>query len=135
MKYIYAAYGSNMNHKQMAKRCPKAKFIGTGRIDDHALVFRRVADIEEREGKSVTVALWELTNACVDALDAYEGFPNLYTIKNVVVATKKGSVKAFVYVMNDQTHYAAPSEPYLASIANGYEHCGLTVTKLVNQFI
>jgi len=37
---IYAAYGSNMNLKQMKKRCPKAKVIGKGELHDYKLTFR-----------------------------------------------------------------------------------------------
>ena len=133
--YLYAAYGSNMNHHQMKERCPAARFLGAGYLKDHKLVFRRVADIEPCKNKEVPVGLWELTEACVVALDKYEGFPRLYTCKEVNVRYKKQNVIAFAYIMNDTSTYEAPSEYYLQSIANGYEHCGLAVTKLVTQFI
>ena len=31
---IYYAYGSNLNLRQMARRCPTAKLLGTGVIPD-----------------------------------------------------------------------------------------------------
>ncbi len=132
--YLYAAYGSNMNHDQMSRRCPAAKFLGAGYLEDHKLVFRRVADIEPCPNNEVPVGLWELTEACVAALDAYEGYPNLYTVKEVYVRYKKRTVIAFAYVMNDASTYAAPSRPYFESIANGYQHCGLDINLLVRQF-
>jgi hypothetical protein len=132
--YLYAAYGSNMNHAQMERRCPDARFLGAGYLKDHKLVFRRVADIEPCTGNEVPVGLWELTKACVAALDAYEGFPRLYTCKEVTVRYKKRNVIAFAYIMNDTSSYAAPSEYYFHSIAEGYEHCGLDTSLLVRQF-
>ena len=44
---IYYAYGSNLNLRQMARRCPTAKLLGTGVIPDYELLFRG-----REEGKS-----------------------------------------------------------------------------------
>ena len=38
MKYI--AYGSNLNLKQMAMRCPTAKVVGRAMLKDYQLTFR-----------------------------------------------------------------------------------------------
>lgn len=123
-----------MNHDQMLERCPYAKFLGAGYLKDHKLVFRRVADIEPCTGNEVPVGLWELTEACVNALDVYEGFPRLYTCKEVKVRYKKQTVIAFAYIMNDTSTYEAPSEYYFQSIATGYEDCGLDISLLIRQF-
>ena len=82
IKY-YFAYGSNMNHKHMQFRCPKAKFIGTYTLSGYELVFRSVADVQQSEDSSVTGALFEITENCERSLDIYEGYPNLYTKKYV----------------------------------------------------
>lgn len=37
---LYAAYGSNMNIEQMARRCPTARVVGKGVIKGYELVFR-----------------------------------------------------------------------------------------------
>ena len=48
---IYAAYGSNMNLRQMARRCHSAKVIGVGVLENYKLTFRGiqrgVANIEK----------------------------------------------------------------------------------------
>ena len=77
LPYLYGAYGSNLNVAQMELRCPNAKRVGTMRLDDWRLVFRRVADIEPCEGESVELGLWQITEECLEALDRYEGFPSL----------------------------------------------------------
>ena len=41
---IYGAYGSNMNLEQMAHRCPKAKVIGSGILQDYKLTFSIVQE-------------------------------------------------------------------------------------------
>ena len=74
----YASYGSNLNHEQMSRRCPKAKFIGIGQLLNYRLVFRGVADIEFNKGSVVPIGLWKITKDCLQALDMYEGYPHHY---------------------------------------------------------
>ena len=40
MKKYYLAYGSNLNVRQMALRCPTAKPVGTAVIKDYELLFK-----------------------------------------------------------------------------------------------
>jgi hypothetical protein len=128
---IYAAYGSNLNHNQMAQRCPGARFIGKAIIRDYRLVFRRFCDIEAAKGFVVPVGLWKLTPACLDALDRYEGFPSQYgrTWVEAVLPNKKKE-RAMVYFMN-YVGYEAPSERYVNGVAEGYEHCGIPNHRLI----
>lgn len=125
-KKSYCAYGSNMNLKQMKMRCPKAKVIGTGILDNHKLTFRGiqrgVANIESCKGRKVPIVLWEITKECEKELDIYEGFPRLYTKKNIKVVVNEESVEAMVYVMTDgyTNMVAAPTEYYFNTIARGY---------------
>lgn len=133
--YIYAAYGSNLNHAQMAKRCPKAVFIGTGKIKNTRLVFRGVADIETDRGSEVLVGLWQITDACLAALDRYEGYPSLYERDTFMVHKEKGSpVPAIAYYMNS-TDYGSPTHSYYKSIADGYKDCGLQLDALEDALI
>jgi gamma-glutamylcyclotransferase (GGCT)/AIG2-like uncharacterized protein YtfP len=126
---LYCAYGSNLNHDQMAVRCPEAEFAGTGIIKNYRLVFRGVADIEWARGQEVHVGLWRLTDKCVEALDRYEGYPHLYERGGIEVITKKRTVETFFYYMNSGS-YGEPSTSYLQSIAAGYADCGLPLNAL-----
>ena len=50
----YFAYGSNLNFDQMAYRCPEATVVGTAKLDDYELAFRRgYLTILPKEGASV----------------------------------------------------------------------------------
>lgn len=76
---LYIAYGSNMNVRQMAYRCPKAKPIGPVWLKGWRLVMKRVADVEPDSEAIIPAALWRITARCEEALDLYEGFPTFYT--------------------------------------------------------
>jgi hypothetical protein len=122
---IYAAYGSNLNHDQMAHRCPAAEFVGIGQLRGYRLVFRRVADIEYAPDSVVPVGLWRVTPDCVRALDAYEGYPRLYGRNKCQIYRGAGkTTDAFIYFMNREG-YEPPSDGYLKSIRDGYIDCGL----------
>ena len=64
-KRLYTAYGSNLNLSQMAMRCPTAKLVGIGTIQDYELQFKgrpqgAFATIAPKEGAMVPVAVWAL---------------------------------------------------------------------------
>jgi gamma-glutamylcyclotransferase (GGCT)/AIG2-like uncharacterized protein YtfP len=128
-KMLYAAYGSNLNHDQMARRCPKAKFVGVGVLDKYRLVFRGVADIEHSKKGYVPVGLWEITGDCLMRLDAYEGYPNMYGRETVDIRMDDKEVDAIIYYMNSNG-YASPTQSYFNAIKDGYEHCGIKLSKL-----
>ena len=37
---MYIAYGSNLNKEQMARRCPTARYVGTGMVEGYELKFK-----------------------------------------------------------------------------------------------
>jgi len=118
---IYFGYGSNMNHDQMSRRCPTAKFIGTLDLRGWELAFSHHATIIPARGKSVPGALWELTLPDLMALDRYEGFPSYYTRRR----WRQDGEHFFFYEMAPSRLNGSPSVYYLKGIEEGYEHCGL----------
>ncbi len=128
-KKIYIAYGSNLNHAQMAYRCPDAEFIGAGVLSGHTLVFKGgqagVADIIPAENESVPVAFWRISAADERRLDVYEGFPKLYK-KRIVSADFNGEpLPGMVYYMAAEKAVKMPSEYYFNTILDGYLDCGI----------
>tara|TARA_Y100001937_G_scaffold101268_1_gene138875 strand:+ start:724 stop:1188 length:465 start_codon:yes stop_codon:yes gene_type:complete len=113
----YFAYGSNLNKDQMRYRCPRAQSIGWDYLDSYQLVFRGVADIEQEPDAQVPVGIWRITPDCLDALDHYEGYPDLYTRRKV----KVGDYWGWIYLMN-RGGYNFPSEFYYQAIADGYKN-------------
>ena len=130
MKKLYAAYGSNLNLRQMDLRCPDATVVGTAQLADHELVFRGnpgsgVATVEPREGSSVPILLWEISARDEKNLDRYEGWPLIYGKKILGFEANGQTVPAMVYIMTPGRDAAQPSEEYYDTILEGYEDNGL----------
>ena len=89
-KRYYVAYGSNLNVRQMLMRCPTARMIGTSVIQNYRLLFKgsktgSYLTIEPATGSEVPVGVWEVSKADELALDHYEGCPNFYYKKELVL--------------------------------------------------
>ena len=132
---LYFAYGSNMERFHLKRRCPKAKFVAAAVLSDHELVFSGnsrmwgggIADIRETAGKQVEGVLWDISESERQALDEYEGYPDLYIRKDVQVQTAAGKVmSAFAYVMATPGRESAPSKPYKRLLISGAEEHGLS---------
>lgn len=126
---LYIAYGSNLNRRQMADRCPTARVLGTSEMKDFRLLFRgaptgAVATVEPFKGGSVPVLVWEVTAADEAALDRYEGWPYLYRKESVQLKLNGKPIKAFVYIMNEGRELGQPSNYYYSVILEGYKDAG-----------
>lgn len=134
----YFAYGSNCNLEQMAHRCPNATKVGGVTLEGYKLTFNGkhsgtgVASIKRKNGSTVYGLLWEITSGCESALDWYEGFPRLYTKKNVTVKTADGTaIKAMVYIMTSEFNKPAmPSQGYFNGIRDGFRQNGIDTRSL-----
>lgn len=117
-KKLYIAYGSNLNLNQMKYRCPTAKLVGKGTIENYELQFKGMpncsyATIAPCIGKSVPVALWELQPRDERLLDRYEGYPSHYFKQELPVKLNNGSeITAMVYIMNLKQQFGLPSASY-----------------------
>lgn len=128
-KKIYFAYGSNLNHGQMAYRCPDAEFVGTGIIKNYSLTFKGdnhgVADIFPCAGGRVPVGVWRISPSDERRLDVYEGYPSLYGKRTVRALCGGKYIEGTVYVMVAQKPVKLPSEAYFNTILEGYSDCGI----------
>ena len=131
-KRLYVAYGSNLNIRQMKYRCPGAKLYGTGVIEDYELQFKgqphgAFATIAPKEGASVPVAVWDISEKNEQALDRYEGYPSFYYKTEMTLPIKgirSGKVrnrKCFVYIMHEDRPLGIPSGYYVATCLEGYD--------------
>lgn len=132
MKRYYIAYGSNLNLAQMKARCPSATAVGTAMLEGWELLFKgsrtgAYLTIEKRAGRTVPVAVWEVTEQDEKALDRYEGFPTFYYKKEIKLKYKSfrtgryRTVNAFVYVMHENRPIGIPSGFYVQTCAAGYD--------------
>jgi gamma-glutamylcyclotransferase (GGCT)/AIG2-like uncharacterized protein YtfP len=105
---LYAAYGSNLDPRQMAVRCPHSPLRGTGWITGWRLTFGgegwdgALPTLVEEASSHVFVALYDVTDADEAALDEWESASSgLYRKIRLTIATLEGEVVAWVYVLND----------------------------------
>lgn len=127
---LYVAYGSNLNIRQMGWRCPTAKVVGIGKIENYQLLFNGVATIVPEEKSEVPVAVWEIQPSDEQALDRYEGYPSFYRKEDIKVKMENGEeLTAMVYIMN-RGRAGMPSAGYFETIRQGYNDVGLDLAYL-----
>ena len=121
---LYFAYGSNLNHFQMKKRCKDSIFLKKINLKDFKLTFRskyRAADIEYKKGSLVQGGLFEISKSDEKKLDVYEDFPILY--KKYYFTYQNN--KIMTYIMVKKSNFRYPDEKYLNIIKKGYKDCDL----------
>jgi len=128
---LYFAYGSNLNHFQMKRRCKDSIFLKKYELKGYRLNFRskyRAADIEKKNKSKVVGALFEISKSDEKKLDVYEDFPILYT----KMYFKYYNKKVMTYIMVNKTKFRYPTEKYLNIIKKGYKDCNLNKKYLTN---
>jgi hypothetical protein len=129
---LYAAYGSNMDPRQMQHRCPHSPVAGTGWLMGWSLSFGgedlgwegSLATLVEQDAAQTFVALYEMSPADERALDAWEGADtDLYSKIKLRVSTLEGDVLAWVYVLIGYEG-GLPSARYLGVMADAAEAAG-----------
>ena len=125
----YFAYGSNLHHLQMKKRCPNCCFIKKITLANYKLTFRSrygAADIEKKIGTKVYGALYTISKTAEKKLDVYEEYPSLYKKKYFKYQNKK----VMTYIMSKKTKLVPPTANYLNIIKQGYRDCKLSMKSL-----
>lgn len=135
---LYFAYGSNMDEKQMLRRCPDAKLVGVARLNGWRLKFAGysrtwgggVADLTPARGKHVDGVLYRVSDEDIERLDGYEGAA--YFRREVdVTGLDCSPVTAQVYlrIAKNEPH-TAPSSSYLKVISEAYSRFGFDTDAL-----
>jgi hypothetical protein len=129
---LYAAYGSNLDPRQMAERTPMSPPRGSGWLDGWRLTFGgedigwegALATVVEEPGHQVFVMLYDLSSSDEAALDQWEGTDiGLYEKLRVRVHTLDGELTAWLYVL-DGYEGGLPAARYLGIIADAAEEAG-----------
>ena len=126
---LYFAYGSNLHHFQMKRRCKDSIFLKKINLKNFRLTFRskyRAADIEPKKNSIVPGGLFEISKSDEKKLDIYEDYPILYKKIYFTYNNKK----IMTYTMCKKTSFAYPTEKYLNVVKRGYKDC-----KLNNKYL
>ena len=129
---LYFAYGSNLNHFQMKRRCKDSKFIKKMKLKNFSLTFRskyRAADIEPKKNSLVPGGLFDISKSDEKKLDVYEDYPVLYRKHYFYYYGKK----IMTYTMVKKTKFRYPTEKYLNVVKRGYRDCKLEKKYLIKS--
>ena len=121
---LYFAYGSNLNHFQMKRRCKDSIFLKKINLKNFRLTFRskyRAADIEFKKNSVVPGGLFEISKNDEKKLDIYEDYPVLYKKFHFNYYNKK----VMTYTMVKKSSFKFPTERYLNIVKRGYKDCKL----------
>ena len=121
---LYFAYGSNLNHIQMKRRCKDSIFLKKIKLKDFRLTFRskyRAADIQPKKNSLVPGGLFEISKNDEKKLDVYEDYPILYK----KYYFKYYQRKVMTYTMVKKTKFIYPTKKYLNVVKRGYKDCKL----------
>ena len=121
---LYFAYGSNLNHFQMKRRCKDSVFLKKINLTNFKLTFRskyRAADIESKKNSIVPGGLFKISKSDEKKLDVYEDYPTLYKKYYFYYYGKK----VMTYTMAKKSPFKFPREKYLNIIKRGYRDCNL----------
>ena len=131
---LYFAYGSNLNHFQMKRRCKDSIFLKKINLSNFKLTFRskyRAADIEPKKNSIVPGGLFKISKNDEKKLDIYEDYPSLYKKYYFTYYGKK----VMTYTMTKKTLFKYPTERYLNIVKNGYIDCNLNKNYLKRALI
>jgi len=126
---LYFAYGSNLHHSQMKRRCKDSIFLKKINLKNFKLNFRseyRAADIEPKKNSIVPGALFQISKNDEKKLDVYEDYPILYKKYYFFYYRKK----VMTYTMTKKTIFRFPTERYLNIVKRGYKDCKLDIKYL-----
>ena len=121
---LYFAYGSNLNHFQMKRRCKDSIFLKKINLRNFRLTFRskyRAADIEPKKKSTVPGGLFKISKSDEKKLDIYEDYPSLYKKYYFLYYGKK----VMTYMMVKKSLFKFPTERYLNIVKRGYKDCDI----------
>ena len=131
---LYFAYGSNLNHFQMKRRCKDSIFLKKYELKGYRLTFRskyRAADIEKKRNSIVPGGLFEISKSDEKKLDVYEDYPILY--KKIYFDYYNS--KVMTYTMVSKSEFRYPTERYLNVVKQGYRDCKLDRKYLLKALV
>ncbi len=124
---LYAAYGSNLDHARMLRRCPGAQPAGIAQLAGWRLAVNQYANILQRSETMVPLGLWRVTPRHVQALDAAEGVA-VGCYERIRIRLPDGEA-AWTYV--ERLHRPGPPAAwYVGHLQQGYRDFGLDPSPL-----
>lgn len=126
--FRYFAYGSNMDTRQMARRCPTARALQVATLEKHAPLInvRGVMTVRSSPHGRTHGVLWYLEAADLESLDHVEGVHEgrYERVERLVLLADGGTIDALTYI-DRRLQVGAPREGYLERVLHGAREHGL----------
>ena len=123
--HLYFAYGSNLNHAGMARRCPDSAPVGPRRARGLAADLPGRRRHRAASGARTHGALWKISERDLEQLDRYEGYPSLYGREQSPVLGRRRAGRDHLRDARRGPLPRASLAAYLETIRQGYEQWGL----------
>ncbi|MBL8030334.1 MAG: gamma-glutamylcyclotransferase [Candidatus Doudnabacteria bacterium] len=134
-------YGVLLNEKTWARLGMSPKFLYPALLENYKLVFDGqskirgggTANVIKQEGGRVWGAVFEISEPDLKFLDEYEGVPQYYQRKEILVNHTTHGAQSVVIYLRDGFLETRPSSSYLEELIEGAERCMLPpeyITKL-----
>ncbi len=119
----YFAYGSNLDPRRFAERCPDHTELGPAWLTAHRVAFAGqsrmwgggVGTVRRAPGQSVPGVLYQLRAEHWHTLDRIEGHPHFYQRVRVTI----GDRLAWTYTLPEQAGETPPTAEYLEAVLAG----------------
>lgn len=126
----YFAYGSNMNWKQMQRRCPSSKFFCVARLPDYRFAIARhsqlrqcgTANIFPQTGLEVWGIVYDVSDQDLITLDSYE---DGYRREKVLVFQRGDGhhpIEVLIYIAEKEDNAPLANAEYKRLIVEGAKH-------------
>lgn len=120
---LYFAYGEDLPHAELMKRCPGAEWFGPARLEGHRLVVTTVgrANVRAETGATVWGALWLVPAEKLPELDAsaVDGFERA---TRRIVSPAGPRTEATLYLSKGRTKAGATLARIEAMVAGAEEN-------------
>jgi gamma-glutamylcyclotransferase len=129
----YFAYGSNLNWRQMQRRCPSSRFICVARLPDYRFGITRhsrlrncgTANVVAAKGQDVWGAVYEVCDEDLTILDSFEDGYRRQILPVFGLNREEVPLNALVYVAELELDVPLPNAEYKRLILEGAKHWNL----------
>ncbi len=126
----YFAYGSNLNWRQMQRRCPSSRFVCIARLPDYQFGITRhsrlrncgTANIFEAQGQEVWGAVYDIRDEDLLILDSFEDGYRREILPVFGLTGEEAPFKALVYIAELELDVPLPNAEYKRLILEGAKH-------------
>jgi len=126
-RYLYFAYGSNMDKKQMALRCPNSKYLGIAKLEGYefCLDSKGYSSISEVKSRHVWGAIWNVSEEDIRSLDRHEGVAaGAYERVTVKISTDESDLfDALAYISLRDIENINKNPEYLQRVIKAATEC------------